>query len=298
MIAAVVGSSGLLGRALCHRLLAGGHTVYGYCRTGSPPLGTLNVHLDLANDTIVFPPKVEAVYYLAQSPHYRSSGDHAAHLHRINCQGAVGAAESARRAGATFFFYASTGSVYDPSFAPLAETNPVHAATPYLASKLAAEDALCAFERDMRLVRGRLFGILGPSPKGRLPANIFRAVRAGVPVILQPSPAADDVDGLRISYLASDDAARILEALVDVTCSRSLPVLNVGGPEPISLRRLAETMGVYFRCKPVFERGDAPRAGDLVADIRLLRQAFPVTFTPIDQVLESLCQSLANEAGA
>ena len=110
----------------------------------------------------------DAVYYLAQFPHYRSFPRGAGDLYSVNVAGALRAAEAARDAGARFFCYASTGSVYRPAFGPLREDHPVRRDLPYALSKVAAEEALALFGGPMRCLCTRLFGVFGPGQRDRL----------------------------------------------------------------------------------------------------------------------------------
>ncbi|HEX8528133.1 NAD-dependent epimerase/dehydratase family protein, partial [Allosphingosinicella sp.] len=63
--------------------------------------------------------RVDAIVYLAQSPHFRLFPERAADVFAVNSGEVLRALDYARRAGAKRFVYASTGGVYRPSAEPL-----------------------------------------------------------------------------------------------------------------------------------------------------------------------------------
>ena len=72
-------------------------------------------------------------------------------------------------------------------------------------------------------------------------------------------------------------------------------VLNLGGPEPISIRRLADTIGHTLGISPVFEIAAEPRPCDLIADIAQLKQLVQPAFTNFEEaVRQTFSEPTAN----
>ena len=90
-----------------------------------------------------------------------------------------------------------------------------------------------------------------------------------------------------MSFSFLDDVVDILVALATRGVSgSSIPgVLNVAGPEPVSLRRFGEAMGRALGSKPCFEVAEAQRTFDLVADISQLQALLDPLFTPLDEAV-------------
>ncbi|MFN6203252.1 MAG: hypothetical protein ACK496_12330, partial [Acidobacteriota bacterium] len=69
-------------------------------------------------------------------------------------------------------------------------------------------------------------------------------------------------------------------------------LLNLASPEAPTIRQLAEMIGTYLGITPQFEIINRRREYDLVADISLLRQIIPHSFTPLESGLKEIVDSL------
>lgn len=274
----IIGAAGFIGRFLGTRLVRGGAEVLGL-DAATVVLGDLGFALrrcDVVRDAPEIPAGTDAVYYLAQFPHYRSFPEGAGNLYAVNVAGALRAADAASAAGARLFCYASTGSVYRPAFAALREDHPVRRDAPYPLSKVAAEEALALVPGPMRCVCVRLFGVFGPGQRDRLVPGITTRLLRGDPVTLEPP----GTDGLRISLTFVEDVAECLAKLASVAPDALPRVLNVAAPEPVAVRDLAHAAAEILGVEPRFEPARRPRDGDLVADISRLAALLRPTFTP------------------
>ncbi len=279
----VVGAQGYLGRAFCRVASARGLQVF----AASSRDGTgLNPTTGLVSDGFAIPPNTDTVLYLAQSPYYRHVPQYAAHLMTVNSVSAVEVARLATEAGVRRFIYASTGSVYEPKFTPLAETAPLLETAWYPLSKILAEKALALFRPALDVCAVRIFGIYGPMQQDKLVPNLVNRLRENQPVILQANPTNPaDRGGLRISLCHIDDACQVLLQLIAI--AGQLPhILNLGGDEAVDLRTLATLLSRRLGVAATFTETDIERHGDLVCDGSLLASLVKPEFRPIAEGLQ------------
>ena len=247
----ITGARGLLGAHLVP-LLGGSWEVVALDR----PAANLSRPLDPAS----LPPRVDAVVHLAQSGRFRDFPDGARDMFEVNLARLAELLDFARRAGAGHFVHASTGSVYARSTAPLAEeipTAPRRAFGFYAATKRAGELLAQSYAPFMSVVSLRYFFIYGPRQRSdMLVPRLIESVRSGKPVTLQGE------DGLRLNPVHADDAAAATAAALGLESSA---IINVAGPETLSIRAMAEAIGERLGVQPRFERSPG-EAADLVGD--------------------------------
>jgi len=271
----VIGAGGYIGGHLCRHLASHSAAV----SAASSKDGTgIDPETGLLSSRFAVPPGVDVVFYLAASPIYGEAPQAAAHIFAVNVLSAIGAAEMARQAGARRFIYASTGSVYQPTFAPCLESSPLRRDDWYSLSKAHAEESLTLFRRWMEVVVVRLFGVYGPGQRARLVPRLVDLVRTGNVVRLHARDGEGEATGgLRISPCYVKD---VIEILTQLAHGGRVGCLNVASPEVVSIREIAETIGRYVGKGPVFEIASTPREFDLIADISLLERELAPSFTP------------------
>lgn len=256
----MIGAGGFIGRHLSEALSRIDVEVLALSsRTGStfePVTGAFCAPADAGG--------VDAVAYLAQSPHYRDLPERVVHVWGVNVYSVVAAADWATRCGAARFLYASSGTVYAPSFSPHHEDDPLRRDDFYALSKVQGEESAALFEGQLAVFRARLFGVYGPQQRAMLVPRLADAIRRGHPVRLQRHPEnPGDAGGLRLSLCYVDDAVAALVAMLTREAPR---VMNVAGSGTVSMRDLAEVIGRHVGVEPQFEISTEPRAFDLVAD--------------------------------
>jgi UDP-glucose 4-epimerase len=112
--------------------------------------------------------RVDAVVHLAAVPAVARSLVDPRASHDANATGTVVVLEAARRRGAKHVIVASSSSVYGTGAAlPASEDQPTRPASPYAASKLAAESYALAYARSFELpvLVFRLFNVYGPGQR-------------------------------------------------------------------------------------------------------------------------------------
>lgn len=290
----LTGACGFLGSYLVPRLRASGHEMTALARPsrkdGLEGQGCSVVQFDLAQKSSV--PALgahEVAIYLAQSPNYQRWPEGAADVVDVNLSGLVRFAEAARQANVRRFFFASSGTIYRPTFGPLREDSPTQAGDIYSWSKRAGEEAMRLYGQVFDIVALRPFAIYGPGQKGRMIPNIVGRIQEEKPVSLRPRRLSEEnPDGLVITPCFVEDAVSILEKLLETPFNGPL---NLAGPEAVSIRRIAEDAAVLLKKEPVFRVEAEPRTGDIVADISELRNLLQPTFTPFSEGLRRVVES-------
>ena len=273
----IVGSGGYIGRHLRKYLQSEGFQV---CGVSSADGSGIDPRTGILPEDFTVAAGTDAVVYLAQSPYYHSIPEGFSHLLNVNVTSAVKVAESARKAKVPRFIYASTGSVYEASFAPLSESSPLRRDTMYALSKIHAEEALSIYRDDMDMVMMRIFGIYGPSQTDKLIPKLLESVQAGKEISIERNPADEnDLDGLKISLCYIDDAVEIISGLIR---KGGLSCINVAGDKAVSLRKIVTLMGNHLNKRPTFGILDRYRRFDLIADVSLLKGALNPRFTSLE----------------
>lgn len=288
MRVAVVGAGGFIGRHLIEALTVRADEVVAI---SSKSADAFDQRTGILVDRPPSDRPIDALVYLAQSPHYREVPAQAPHLWGVNVVSAIKAAEWARRCGATCIIYASTGNVYEPSFSAHTEAGPVRRDDWYALSKAHAEEALWLMP-DIRATSVRLFGVYGPGQRDKLIPNLARTIARDERIHLHGHPTdRDDRDGLRLSLTYVDDVVR---ALLQVIIGKAGPALNVAGPEVLSIRDIARTIGDRIGVPPVFTTDPEPRACDLVADNSMVSALVGGAFTAFSSGIIPTIDELRN----
>ncbi|MGK7344299.1 MAG: NAD-dependent epimerase/dehydratase family protein [Candidatus Nitrospinota bacterium M3_3B_026] len=267
----ITGASGLVGAQLVRRLTGRRRLAPIYRKEpGHLPEGVVPTIADLADPGFagLLPANADAIVHLAQSLAFRRFPEQADDIYAVNVASTQRLLEFGRRAGVSRLILASTGGVYPASPEPLREENrlDVEKINGYYArSKLAAEILAAGYAGIMKVVILRFFFIYGPGQRrDMLAPRLAASVREGRPITLQ-GPG-----GLVINPVHVDDAVNAVESSLRLE-GDGVNVINVAGPEAITLRRMCEIIGERAGRPPVFsvdESGPAPR---MVADISRMR---------------------------
>ncbi len=255
----LTGATGFLGGALLPRLAERGEVVALHRPDASPaPMkGVRWIAQDLAAPlSNELPQTIDAVIHLAQSRLYREFPDAAVDVHEVNAAATVRLLDYCRRAGGTTFTYASSGAVYRPGSAPVSEDDEPHPGNFYAVSKLAGEQAVEQFRPVLRAHSLRFFFIYGPGQRNMFIPGLVQRVGTGEDVTLAGP------DGIRVNPVFVDDAATAVLRTLELDDSH---VVNVAGPDVVSVREIAELVGAILDRAPSF--ATAAAQADLVASI-------------------------------
>jgi UDP-glucose 4-epimerase len=258
----VTGATGFIGRAVVRELCATGHSVLGFARTRTPcpcELRTGDVLDQAALERAVA--GAEAVCHLAALTTVRESFAEPVRYFRVNVAGTLNLLDAmdaeARRAGRQLrLVFASTCAVYGtPSRQPITESQQPAPASPYGASKLAAETAIGyqAALGGIAAVSLRTFNVAGAAD-GHGDPDTSRIIPKALLV------AAGRADCLTINgdgravreFTHVCDLARAYAAALDAAHPAGHRVYNVGSGVGVSVREVIDvTERVTGRRVPV-----------------------------------------------
>ena len=254
----LTGASGFLGAHTARALLESGHEVAALVRPGvpAPRLAALadrlaRVEGDLDNpasfdaDLAAWSP--EACVHLAW---YAEPGQYLHSPRSLSAlTGSLALLERLKRLGCRYFLGAGTCAEYEAAPGWLHEDGPTRPETLYAAAKL----SLCLLgphlaSPEMRFGWARIFYPYGPweDPRRAVPA-LIGSLRRGEPFEASAGSQVRD-------YLHAEDIAAAFCRLVD---TQAEGIYNVASGEPVTMRRLMETLG------EITGRGDLIRFGAL-----------------------------------
>lgn len=214
----IIGATGFVGRTLAIHLRESGDEVVETGRSsGGPDVADRDAIAALIGNT-----KPEIVYHLAAQSHVQSSWDDPIGTLRSNVEGTQNVLDAAYDASVRRILVVTSAEIYGsvtPEMQPIAETAPLRPATPYAASKVAAEaiTTQAHLGRGQDTIRLRSFNHIGPGQRADfvcagLAQRIARAERTGDSEIevgsLEPRRDFTDVrDVVRAYRLAAESGA-------------------------------------------------------------------------------------------
>lgn len=282
----LTGANGLLGRQVTAKLHERGCNVYAIVRVqpDQPIAGVNYLEIDLGGDIplSLLPKKIDAIFHLAQSSNFRDFPAMGRDIFAVNVVSVSQLLDYGYRSGCEHFIYTSTGGVYAKLASSIKENSPLSAIPdlgPYLGSKLCGEIIAQSYLTEMNISIFRPFFIYGPGQKrDMLLPRIFDRILNGELIQLQGK------DGLTINPTHVEDAANIILACLE---NPQNSVLNIAGPEALSLREIANLIGQYLGREPMFEfvDGEAP---NMVADITSLSENLGRPNRALSQYLSDL----------
>jgi nucleoside-diphosphate-sugar epimerase len=250
----VTGASGFVGTVVAERLAADGHEVVAAARSAALlpngarwlPMGDLGRD----DDPVLIKDAIDSVVHTAARVH--TVDDHTtdplSEFRRINVEGSLAVARSARAAGATRFVFLSSIKVFgesSPVGRPWSARDPTQPSDAYGRSKLEAEQALASYctASGMELVVIRPPLVYGRGVK----ANFERLMRA----VAQSWPLPfGSITGNRRSLVAVDNLAHLISVCL-TSPSAACRTFLVSDGEDLSTaeltRRLARALEVRRR---------------------------------------------------
>ena len=245
-------------------MLRSDHEVHGVVRSAPlSPVEDVQYHCaDLAGNWSQgdLPRSIDCIVHLAQSRHFREFPERAMDVFRVNVESTAMLLDYCHRSGGARFIYASSGGVYGNGARAFTENSPlvppVHLGH-YLGSKMCGEILSQGYIQIFGVAVLRFFFVYGPGQeRSMLIPRLFDNVQNGRPILLQGDA------GIRINPVHVEDAAWALVAAIQSGASETF---NVAGPDVLSIREIADSIGEYLGREPVFQAADG-EARDLVGD--------------------------------
>ncbi len=281
----ITGAGGFLGKYLASYLASQGDKVYALTLYDPSDddkkmfFSSENIVLvkkDIAKDGFDdLPNDIDVVIALAQSPFFREFPDKAKDIFDVNVAAFAQILQWANRIKVKKFVYASSGGVYND---PLAKEykeddviNPNISKGYYQGSKLCGEilfqNYYSFFETSIIL---RPFFIYGKTQnKDMFVARIIDSVLNGKEIFLQGK------EGLLVNPVYVEDVVKVIVKALELTNNH---IINVGGPDVISLKEIAEVISKRVQKAPVYKYVDAPPT-DCVGNIDKLKKLFDIELT-------------------
>jgi dTDP-glucose 4,6-dehydratase len=248
--ALVTGGAGFLGSHLCERLVAEGWSVvcFDSLLTGEHDnLATLRGHTAFTSVTQDITEPFDVDGPLDAVLHLASPASPVDYLRwpietlRVGAIGTLNALELARTKGARFFLASTSESYGDPLVHPQPETywgnvNPVGPRSVYDEAKRFAEASTMAHQRRYGLSVGiaRIFNTYGPRMRrhdGRAVPTFIRQALAGEPLTIH----GDGSQTRSLCYVND-----LIDGIYRLTVSDEIGPVNLGNPEEVTIRQLAE----------------------------------------------------------
>ena len=263
----ITGATGLIGRGLAAAVAPVGD-VHCIARRSGASLDVTWHMGDLAapGELPGLPKRADAIIYLAQSELFRDFPERSTDIFQVNTVSLLKMLDYASKAGCQKFVFASSGGVYGQSAQPVVET--MSAASPqdlgfYLVSKLCSEMLVQAYSHLFETVILRYFFVYGAGQRrSMLIPRLIDRVRKGEPIGLQGK------DGIRINPTHVQDAVVATERAVRMPGSH---VINIAGPDILSMRQIGQLIGKALGHEPRFEVNDGV-PGHIVADTTKMRE--------------------------
>ena len=205
------------------------------------------------------PQAIDVIFHFAESSRYHDFPSAALEIFQLNTFCPLQLLEYGRVAGASKFFYASTGNVYDEHKEKFRETDKVSGMRSFYAlSKFQGEGLVRAYSSYMSTGIFRFFAVYGPGQKRRLISTLVEKVLTSQPIQIYGK------QGIRLNPIYIDDAVEVMAKAVSLDES---VVLNVGGIEELSILQMSKAIGEVACIGPRFEhlpdRGDADLVGEV-----------------------------------
>ncbi len=203
-----------------------------------------------------------SVFHIAALAGVRPSIQEPARVVAVNVEGLVNVLEAARRCGCRRFVFASSSSVYGnpEKEGPFSEDDPVdQPISPYAATKRAGELLCHTYSRlyDMLIACVRLFTVYGPAQRPDLAIGKFMRLIANGRTVQMFGDGGSSrdytyIDDIIHGILAAHD--RIQVSNLKPQASSLCRIWNLGGSNPVALRRMIEAIGSVVGKTPRIEQ--------------------------------------------
>ena len=266
----ITGINGLLGRSLANLLVKDEHSVYGISHVDIKnkirQVEYLNIDLSKNWSTNKLPNEIDVIVHLAQSSKFRSFPENALDVFNVNIHSTAKLLDFAKKNSVSKFIFTSSGGVYKKRNEPFLETESLLMPKElgyYLGSKASGEILVQSYISEFNVIILRPFFIYGPNQnRAMLIPRIFDNISNNQPIIL------DGKEGLSLNPIHVSDAAKATQIAIHLDNSS---IFNLGGPNILTLKKIATEMGIFLKKDPIFQLTDE-EPDFLIADIRKMSE--------------------------
>jgi UDP-glucose 4-epimerase len=235
------------------------------------------------------PEKIDVVIHLAQSKFYKEFPEQAGDIFGVNVKGTFNLLEYARRVGAKQFIFASTGGIYGYSYEKFVETDPVSPINFYLSSKYIAEQLAKNYQQFFDTVVFRLFFAYGAGQKpSMLIPRLIHSILSGMPITLQGN------EGIHINPIYVGDVVDAMSRALELKGNH---LINLGGPQVLSLRRISNIIGAELGRSPRFTITSSLEPHHLIGDIAKMKELLGEPLIAFSEGVGEVCRE-AEQANA
>jgi nucleoside-diphosphate-sugar epimerase len=270
MLILVTGASGYIGKRLIPVLHDNDFEIVTLTRNKIPESTALkSIAGDLCDASCYqqLPTKIDVVIHLAQSRLYQNQQANM-DLFNVNTMSTMYLLEYARAAGAQYFCYLSTGSVYSSIPQPLDEMLPLAPESMLGATKYAAEVLVNAYKKYFKTVVLRLFTPYGPQQENRIIPKLFDSIEKGLPITI-----AGPDEGTVLSNIYIDDLLGIITESVKAQWTGNI---NVAHPQALSIAQMSQAIALLLGKDVILQRNLEDKACHFIADVKKLSSLYPL----------------------
>ncbi len=287
----ITGAGGFVGKRLTFKLASQGFRVFALMKK-RPTVNekkffrSTNVNMifhDLENlNTKSLPPEIDCLITLAQSANYRYFPEKAEEVFKINATVNLSLFQWALNSGVNQVIHVSSGGIYGGKKGKILSETDLISTDPrlgfYLSSKLCSE---IIFQNYMDLFQTsvilRPFFIYGQNQNSDMfIARLINSIKNEMPVQLHGK------NGLKVNPIFVDDASTCIANSMKL---KGKHVINLAGPDALSLREVCNTIGNLINTKPIFEKNNGQKI-DFVSDTEQAKIKLNHPMTPFKLGIE------------
>jgi nucleoside-diphosphate-sugar epimerase len=256
----ITGAGGFVGKRLTRYLAEQGHDIFALVRSmpqaedqhyfSSERVDVLQADL-FSLECSQLPEKIDALYTLAQSAHFREFPEQAEDIFAVNIVANFKLWQWAVKTGVRKCIHISSGGIYGGKPGKIFHEDDLLAVDSplgfYLGSKLCSEIIFQNYHEffETALIL-RPFFIYGSGQRqDMLIPRLIHSVKTGKPILLQGE------QGLRMNPVFVNDA---VIAFANALHLEGCHIINVAGPDVLSLRQIGEIIGNVVDKEPIFEK--------------------------------------------
>jgi len=269
----LTGYNGLIGLALHRELLLQGHLIY--CLGLSKPLlaaeKLYTTDLSTNWNINIIDESVDVVIHLAQSPHFREFPEKAEHIFNVNSLSTLKLCDYGVKVKIKQLVYTSSAGIYGFNEAKMMESDEIFYNANlgfYLGSKHIAESIVLNYNNFFNTVVLRPFFVYGQRQKrDMLVPRLIENIKNRNEISLKGE------NGIWLNPTHVDDAATAIANSLRLDKSE---IVNIAGPEILSLRSICDIIGKQVGIEPVFKVQESDEDEKLIGGIEKMSKLLHV----------------------